>query len=95
VRTWDHSHLAGGPVDGVFIAIIARFPSVRIERLAVTHPGDDDNVYWIRTDSVEVQVDTCPGGRPPYFVEDDYTPVVAVSDTAALYEILLQRLTAR
>jgi hypothetical protein len=68
-------HLSGGPVDAVFSALEARFPDIVIERLQVSHPdADDDNLWFIRTHTdaaVAVQIETHPGGEPPFLVEGD------------------------
>jgi hypothetical protein len=92
--TWDSGRRAGGPVDDVFAALVARFPAAHIERLAVAHPADDDNVYWISLGGAEIQVDTSPDGRPPYRVEDDSPPVV-VADPEQLWRVLVRRLGGR
>jgi len=46
---------------------------VIIERLAVTNPVDDDNVYFVGDESAvdRVQVDTGPDGQPPFLIEAD------------------------
>jgi hypothetical protein len=36
-----------------------------------TYPADDDNVFWVERAGVEVQIDTAPGGAPPFVVESD------------------------
>ena len=51
----------------------ARFPSVLVTRLQGTHPADDDNVYWVRVGSTEVQLDTGDRGAPPFVVEGEET----------------------
>ena len=46
-------------------------PGLIIQRLDVTHPADDDNVYFLG-DAEEynrVQVDTRPDGQPPFLIE--------------------------
>ncbi|MEV4283231.1 hypothetical protein [Actinoplanes xinjiangensis] len=49
------------------------FPDVRIERLTVTRPADDDNVWFLRRPDIEDewQIDCAPGGRPPFLIESD------------------------
>jgi len=42
-----------------------------VSRLVGTFPADDDNVYWVRRGSFEVQIDTEPGGEAPFVVESD------------------------
>ena len=49
-----------------------RVPGLVVERLVVRHPADDDNVFFIgdRDGRGRVQVDTWPGGQPPFLIED-------------------------
>lgn len=72
-RQWGPDDLAGGPVDQVFAQVRARVPGLAVARLAVAHAGDDDNVYFLGGSSAPdlVQVDTGPGGLPPFLVEAD------------------------
>lgn len=44
------------------------FPDLRIERLPMGRLADDDNVWYLgrRGHRDEVQVDTMPGGAPPF-----------------------------
>jgi hypothetical protein len=70
----QRDHLSGGPVDAVFAALEARFPGVVLERLQVSHPGDDDNLWFVRAHvdaAVTIQIETRPGGQPPFLVEGD------------------------
>jgi hypothetical protein len=50
-----------------------RVSNLVVERLEATHPGDDDNVYFLgaggRYDLV--QVDTRDRGQPPFLIEAD------------------------
>jgi hypothetical protein len=48
-------------------------PDLVVERLEVTHPGDDDNVYFLGkgTRYDLVQVDTRESGQPPFLIETD------------------------
>ena len=48
-----------------------RLPDATVTRLVGTHPADDDNVLWVERLGVEVQIDTGPGGAPPFTVEGD------------------------
>jgi hypothetical protein len=43
-----------------------------VERLEVTHPADDDNVYFIGDQHGldRVQLDTAPGGQPLFLIEN-------------------------
>lgn len=65
--------MTGGPVDEVFAQVSRVVPGVIVERLAVTNAGDDDNVYFVGDESAvdRVQVDTGPGGQPPFLIEAD------------------------
>ncbi|MDX3078081.1 hypothetical protein [Streptomyces sp. MI02-7b] len=53
-----------------------------IERLAVAHANDDDNVYYLGDAAIldRVQLDTGPDGQPPFLVEADDR--VVTSDVA-------------
>ena len=46
-------------------------PDATIERLQVTHPADDENLWFVRRGDREVQFDCHPGGQPPFLVEGD------------------------
>ena len=72
-RAWGPRDRNGGAIDEVFDAIRAQVPSLVVERLEVTHPADDDNVYFLgpAPSDLFVQVDTNPNGQPPFFVEAD------------------------
>ena len=88
MRLWDCHHLAGGPIDQVFAAVMAGYPQTQIERLAVTHPADDDNVYWVQLGNVCVQIDAHPNGQPPFYVEDS-TQRFTTDDSERLTKYLL------
>ncbi|HYN94973.1 MAG TPA: hypothetical protein VES42_14085 [Pilimelia sp.] len=70
-RPWPATHRTGGPIDAVFDQLRRHHPDLVIHRLEVSHPADDDNVYFLgdagRPD--RVQVDTAPHGQPPYLIE--------------------------
>jgi len=70
-RPWGRDDLTGGPVDQVFALVRGVVPRLVVERLQVMHPGDDDDVYFLGDEQGLglVQVDTCPGGRPPFLIE--------------------------
>ncbi|WP_194817258.1 hypothetical protein [Nocardia sp. XZ_19_385] len=72
---WRSTDLAGGPVDEIFASLWARFPGLSMRRLWFSNPNDDDNVWRIlREDTgLDVQVDTCPDGAPPFLLESDYS----------------------
>lgn len=71
VRMWETNDRAGGSIDDVFAALRRDVPELLIERLSATHPGDDDNVYFLGTRAHPdlVQIDTAPNGWPPFVVE--------------------------
>lgn len=59
-------------VEAVFAELRRRLPSIRIDQLAVKHPADDDNLWFIKAEvDREVQLDSHPGGRPPFLIEGD------------------------
>jgi hypothetical protein len=62
----------GGPVDQVFDQLRRLVPDLIVERLRVTHPGDDDNLWFIGDGQGRdrVQIETYPGGRPPFLIEN-------------------------
>ncbi len=62
-------------------------PGLIVERLSVTHPSDDDNVYFLGDgrDLGRIQVDTFPGGQPPFVIEaDDRVETSDVAEAIAL-----------
>ncbi|MFG2335376.1 hypothetical protein [Streptomyces yangpuensis] len=76
-RSWEQGDLTGGPADQIFAEVRQTVPGLIIERLAVTRPADDDNVYFLGDGAVldRVQVDTGPDGQPPFLVETDFSRV--------------------
>jgi hypothetical protein len=71
-RPWTSHDRSGGPIDDVFDQLRQHLPGLIIERLEVTHRADDDNVYFIGDQNQfdRIQVDTAPGGQPPFFIEN-------------------------
>jgi hypothetical protein len=68
----DTDYLANGPVDEVLVAVARRRPEVRIARIWVSHPADDDNLWEFFLPEIRystVQIETHPDGRPPYLIE--------------------------
>ena len=60
------------PVKQLFAALRHEDPEIEINRIRVKYPADDDNVWFIRLrSSVEVQIDTHPGGQSPFLIESD------------------------
>ena len=72
-RPWTNADRTGGPIDEVFSQLRELVPGVIIERLEVTHPAEDDNVYFIddQHEFDRVQVDTNPDGQPPFLIENE------------------------
>jgi hypothetical protein len=70
-RPWGPGDLTGGPVDEILARVRATVPGLTVERLQVTHSGDDDNVYFLgdEHDVDCVQIDTGADGRPPFLIE--------------------------
>jgi hypothetical protein len=58
-------------LDDILASVRSWFPSAIVTRLIGTHPADDDNVFWVRVGSREVQIDTQEGGPPPFVMEGD------------------------
>ena len=80
--------LIGGSLDEVFAGVRRVVPGLMIERLSVTHPGDDDNVYFLGDERGpgRVQVDTFPDGAPPFLIEGDKR--VETSDIAQAITVI-------
>jgi len=66
------------PVGAILAAVRREMPSLRIERLQVTHPADDDNLWMFskgsarevaKGEAIVVQIGTYPGGQPPFLIE--------------------------
>jgi hypothetical protein len=70
---WGPGDLTGGPIDEVFDALRARFADLWIERLRVTHPADDNNLWYLglRGRDEDVQIECAPDGRSPFTLESD------------------------
>jgi hypothetical protein len=51
--------LTGGAVDDVFRILVARFDGLKIERLQVRNPNDDNNLWYLTLASsdIELQMD--------------------------------------
>src|SRR6185437_2089091 len=73
-RRWlGPGDLVGGSLDEVFAGVRRAAPGLIVERLSVTHAGDDDNVYFLGDERGpgRVQVDTSADGQPPFLIEAD------------------------
>jgi hypothetical protein len=72
-RLWQATDRTGGPLDNLLDLLHHHHPDLVVERLGKTHPGDDDNVYYLRLGQTAdiVQVDTGPHGQPPFTIEAD------------------------
>jgi hypothetical protein len=93
-RPWRPDDRTGGPIDQVFDHLRQHIPDLLIERLDVTHPADDDNVYFLGLGEVLdiVQVDTGPQGQPPFTVEsDDRVDTVDPAEAFAAIETRLEQ----
>src|SRR5690242_5330853 len=86
------------PVEQVFSLVRESDAGVNVERLTVSHPGDDDNVWWLWTGPEQrpagqrsVQIDTGPGGAPPFLVEgDDPDQRLETSDAAVAADAIIR-----
>ncbi|MFJ6780354.1 hypothetical protein [Streptomyces yangpuensis] len=78
-RPWGQGDLTGGLIDQVFAQVRQSVPGLIIERLTVTRASDDDNVYFLGVGASpdRVQLDTGPGGQPPFLVEADHRVVTS------------------
>jgi hypothetical protein len=57
-------------IDRVLDELRARVPDVRIERLKVKWPADDDNLWFIGSGPFpDVQIGSHPDGLPPFLIE--------------------------
>ena len=74
-RGWTRTDRTGGLIDDVFDRLRTERPNLVVQRLECTHPGDDDNVYWLwdggSDNGDDIQIDTNVDGRPPILIEDD------------------------
>ncbi|MFF4340592.1 hypothetical protein ACFY00_11710 [Kitasatospora sp. NPDC001540] len=69
---WTADDAVGGPVDSVIAGVRAAFPDLEVRRLRVSHPADDDDLWFLsRPDTPEVQLETGPDRAPPFLVESD------------------------
>ncbi|MFD3471338.1 hypothetical protein ACFWWM_34300 [Streptomyces sp. NPDC058682] len=86
--SWGPSDVTGGPLDEVLAALRGIFPDLRVERLSVTWPADDDNVWFIsREGGAEMQLDSHENGQLPFLLESDISRV-EVDDAGLAVETL-------
>ena len=92
-QPWTAADRTGGPLDEVLDRLRAQIPDLIVERLQQLHPGDDDNVYFLgdRSGLDRVQIDTAPGGHPPFLIAADQT--VETSDSARATDLIRSLLT--
>jgi hypothetical protein len=75
-------------LDDVLDDVRALVPDLHVERLVGTWAADDDNVYWLGHGGVEVQIDTCEGGQPPFVVESTRGRFETTSKAAAAHYVI-------
>jgi hypothetical protein len=70
-QPWTADERTGGPLDDILDQVRRHNGDLVVERLQVTHPADDDNVYFLGDTSRldRVQLDTAPNGQPPFLIE--------------------------
>ncbi|BCB83154.1 hypothetical protein Psuf_004670 [Phytohabitans suffuscus] len=87
--TWKPTDRVDGPLDRVFDGLRATFPELWVERLRVTHAADDDNVWYLgrQGSDLEIQIDSAPGGAPPFILESE-TALETVDDVRTALERL-------
>ena len=93
-RPWDPSDLTGGPVDDVFARLRSDASGVVIERLEVTHAGDDDNLFFVGDERgfERVHVEVRPGGQPPFLIEgEERFETSDVAQAVAVIRLYLER----
>lgn len=73
-------------MDALFDDLRRRHPDLLVERLAATHAGDDDNVYFLSDAKGldRVQLDTGPHGQPPFLIEAEDRLETSEPTTAAV-----------
>lgn len=72
-KHWGPDDRTGGPLDAVFDELRQRISGLVVERLVVHRDTDDDNVFFVGDETAgldRIQVDTAPGGGPPFVIED-------------------------
>ena len=60
-------------IDLIVERLLADFPGVHIAQLKVTHPGDDDGLWFINIPNQEatVQIESS-NGNCPFLIESDF-----------------------
>ena len=59
-------------IDQVIENVQKRLPAVEVQQLVVSHPVDDDGLWWFRLPGIEkdIQIES-PTGMCPFIVEHD------------------------
>ena len=71
-------------IDQIIASVKEQIPNVQIEQLRVTHPADDDGLWWFRVPNrSEVQVESSTGNCP-FLIETD----LSSATTATLEETI-------
>ncbi len=95
-KIWRPVDATGGALDLVLSRVRASVPDAEVSRFVGTHPADDDNVYWVRRGSLEVQIDTREAGSPPFVIESDRSgSVFTTSDAEVAMQHVLAELRER
>jgi hypothetical protein len=62
-------------IDQVIAGLRRRHPDLRIEQLRVTHPADDDGIWFFKLPSTEIEVQLeSSTGSCPFLVESSRSP---------------------
>jgi len=59
-------------IDQIIIGVRRRFPNVAVDQLKVSHPGDDDGLWFFALPGIrkDIQIES-PSGMCPFIVEHD------------------------
>jgi hypothetical protein len=84
----------GGALDRLFDELRGGVAGLVVERIQVTYPGDDDNVFFLRDGRGidEVQIDTHPHGQLPFYPESDTNGLVETTEVTEALAIVRARL---
>ncbi|MBY8878021.1 hypothetical protein [Actinacidiphila acidipaludis] len=89
-RVWLPGERTGGSLDEVFQRVRDAVPSLAIECLEGPLGTDDERRFFLRVGgSLEaVEVESRPGGRPPFIISDEYQQLDAVDPVSASAAVL-------